>query len=436
VPPPAPPASAPAGVRVAVQGPTTATVAWDRVPSAASYQVQYRDVGHTAWMDLDSFFLSENAAATTMPLVTLAEDTTYVVRVRATNAGGTTDFSPGATFTTEGALGEASKYPTVGLEPEAVPFRLRDGTEWRLWDPFVLYDEDDDLYKVWYTVWGGSEPGFYGNRVMGVGYAWSVDGLDWTRQPGGHVLVPTPGTWDQDGLETVSVVKVNGQFYMWYLGKNYRPYRLQIGLATSPDGVRWTKHPGNPVLSPEQAFEGQNVKEPSVLWDEEAGLFKMWYNGMEGRVVRVGYATSPDGVTWTKLEGPVNGAGSAGWNHVHVVKAPAGGYQMYFLIAYSVYEAWSADGVHDWTLNPNGPVLRARTVNHTWNGAKHDFERLLAYGSPTVVFRDGKIRLYHMRTSTTATEYGDDSMRFGLAIGAAGGGGRIYVPVARTRQAR
>jgi hypothetical protein len=216
------------------------------------------------------------------------------------------------------------------------------------------------------------------------------------------------------------------------LGKSYGPWLHQLGLATSTDGRRWTKHAANPVLSPEQPFEGDTVKEPSVLWDAEEGLFKMWYNGMRSaeRVVRVGYATSQDGVRWTKRRGPVNGEGSAGWNHVNVVKLPGAGrgYLLHALVDYSVLQLWSPDGLTGWRANPDNPVLRARTVGHIWNGAKHDFENILAYGSPSALVRDGRLELYHMRSWYYATEYGDRGMRFGLATGALGDARSVETP--------
>ena len=41
---------------------------------------------------------------------------------------------------------------------------------------------------------------------------------------------------------------------------------------------------------------------PPVIWDETAKLFRMWYSGGEQYEPNaIGYATSPDGLTWTKI---------------------------------------------------------------------------------------------------------------------------------------
>ncbi len=53
----------------------------------------------------------------------------------------------------------------------------------------------------------------------------------------------------------------------------------------------------------------------------EGGEYKMWYSGFDGvQGLRIGYATSSDGVNWTKYAGnPVITNGSSGvWDAVHV----------------------------------------------------------------------------------------------------------------------
>ena len=76
------------------------------------------------------------------------------------------------------------------------------------------------------------------------------------------------------------------------------------------------KHPNNPVLVPDQPWETA-VFRPSVLYDADAGLFRMWYDPASSaawtrhssgkkRIPRdygpykMAYAESEDGVTWRK----------------------------------------------------------------------------------------------------------------------------------------
>ena len=69
------------------------------------------------------------------------------------------------------------------------------------------------------------------------------------------------------------------------------------------DGI-WRKHSGNPVITRTEPWEARAICEPSVLYED--GIYKMWYMGCAtsvGTNAALGYATSPDGLNWTKLPG-------------------------------------------------------------------------------------------------------------------------------------
>jgi hypothetical protein len=64
----------------------------------------------------------------------------------------------------------------------------------------------------------------------------------------------------------------------------------------------FARHPANPVLQPEYEWEFAGGRPRvqlfgTVLWDAEAGLFKMWYTAPRAGTC---YATSADGLRWTK----------------------------------------------------------------------------------------------------------------------------------------
>jgi signal transduction histidine kinase/DNA-binding response OmpR family regulator len=91
-------------------------------------------------------------------------------------------------------------------------------------------------------------------------------------------------------------VLYDGTLYeMWYAGSRGTYTSSRTGYATSPDGIHWTKEPHNPVLGPG----------PPDSWDEmgtnvggvllEGNLYRMWYIGSDGVIDRTGYAVSPRG---------------------------------------------------------------------------------------------------------------------------------------------
>ena len=61
------------------------------------------------------------------------------------------------------------------------------------------------------------------------------------------------------------------------------------------------KHPGNPVLKPDEPWEW--LHGTSVHYDEEQNIFKMWHGVQKGNNMQsgsLGYATSVDGLNWER----------------------------------------------------------------------------------------------------------------------------------------
>jgi len=90
-----------------------------------------------------------------------------------------------------------------------------------------------------------------------------------------------------------------------------------IGLAYSPDGINWTREASNPVFIKGTFgdWDGTWVESPTIVWDSISGLYSMWYNGVDTATwkVLIGLATSSDGVSWTRYAGnPVLNTGAWG----------------------------------------------------------------------------------------------------------------------------
>lgn len=123
------------------------------------------------------------------------------------------------------------------------------------------------------------------------------------------------GQWDAAGIERVAVIRTGREDWrMWYACTGPR---RSIGLATSSDGVQWTKHPGNPVLEPAEPWEEGYLSPSSVL--QVNGKFYLYYWGpghvfpdrVSGklpapRMKYIALATSEDGIHWTR-QGELDG---------------------------------------------------------------------------------------------------------------------------------
>jgi surface protein len=125
---------------------------------------------------------------------------------------------------------------------------------------------------------------------------------DWTKYAGNPVMVPTE-EWEGEITAPMSVIYSDSKYHMWYWsGTIY--LNDQIGYATSTDGINWTKYINNPVLGPgpEGAWDDHIIHTCTVILVDS--IFHMWYSGHtgnhNGRNYRIGHAISQDGVNWTK----------------------------------------------------------------------------------------------------------------------------------------
>ena len=177
--------------------------------------------------------------------------------------------------------------------------------QWELLDAPVLgrgqpgdWDEVDALNPS--VVLHG---GLYYNLYSGydgvrwhTGLATSSDGLKWTKQ--GKVLSPDASTWEGDYIAANgSVIVFDAMFYYWYQAGE----PPKIGLATSTDGIVWNKH-ATPVLEtgPRGSWDERGVADPYVI--QAHGKLFMFFLGQDrARRQRIGVAMSEDGSHWWKL---------------------------------------------------------------------------------------------------------------------------------------
>lgn len=157
-----------------------------------------------------------------------------------------------------------------------------------------------------------------GNKIN-IGYATSPDGVIWTKYENNPVLaVGDFGEWDALWVTCPTVLRDSTGYKMWYLGNDPTFSGFVTGYATSPDGVNWTKYSNNPVLDVgiSGSWDQAVAAVGTVLFN--GTLYEMWYAGAAiFGAPDIGYATSEDGITWKKFEtNPVMVRGEAGsWDN-------------------------------------------------------------------------------------------------------------------------
>ncbi len=157
------------------------------------------------------------------------------------------------------------------------------------WDSWAVHPgavlKDNDIYKMYYC--GYSDQ--FGR--WGIGLATSADGINWVKYPY-PILMGTTG-WEYQ-IGSSAILKKNGIYYLYYYGRNLPSY--SIAVATSLDGINFTKYSGNPILTAVHQWELNGLLYPSVI--EENTQLKMVYMNSNGS--GFGIATSTDGFNWTK----------------------------------------------------------------------------------------------------------------------------------------
>jgi hypothetical protein len=113
--------------------------------------------------------------------------------------------------------------------------------------------------------------------------------VSFTQVGDGPVFAGAPGQWDAAIRERGWIVHENGIYKLWYTGYDgTKSGRRMLGYATSPDGLTWSRHPGNP-LRPDLWIE-----DVMIVRDGEGYLMFA-----EGERDRAHMLTSGDGITWT-----------------------------------------------------------------------------------------------------------------------------------------
>ena len=280
------------------------------------------------------------------------------------------------------------KHPTNPILPRTTVFGEWDAIA--VSDPHVL--DHNDTLRMWYT--GVGWLSVLDTTVhQRIGYAWSLDGINWNQYSNNPVLDKTDGSWDDLGVETSTVIvdstaNPNERYKMWYAGQNSVSGIYDIGYAYSPDGLNWTKSSVNPVLQvgASNSWENAYLEGPSVLLHNDT--LRMWYASVDligdgaptDYTGNIGYAWSIDGINWNKhINNPVfTSYNSTGWDQASVADPHVIIKDNQYYMFYAGLNSWANENfkmgyaISDDGINWTRPVLTP--VLETGNNGEWDDE--------------------------------------------------------------
>lgn len=163
-----------------------------------------------------------------------------------------------------------------------------------LGDPSVL--PEGSGYVMYYAAVQGD----FTDPLVRIFLATSADGVVW-RRTGVPVFLPAASGWDSTNVDTPYVLRrQDGTLAMYYSGNSSNSdVGFQIGLATSTDGINWTRVGTSPILA--TTAEEISLIGPSVVYDPDAAEYVMLYGAInDAYTVDIRRATSQDGTQWTR----------------------------------------------------------------------------------------------------------------------------------------
>jgi predicted GH43/DUF377 family glycosyl hydrolase len=166
--------------------------------------------------------------------------------------------------------------------------------------------QDDGTWVMYFYTWNTSS----GTQADGaIGRATAKDPVGpWTPDAEPILNPGSEGSWDELRVSAPRVVKTDSGYSMYYSGsQKSNGIHTRIGMATSTDGITWTKDDdpattdamyaeSDPILDTgdKQAFVGQ----PMVQQTPDG--WTMIYRAVTApKKMQLGYSTSKDGIHWT-----------------------------------------------------------------------------------------------------------------------------------------
>jgi predicted GH43/DUF377 family glycosyl hydrolase len=225
----------------------------------------------------------------------------------------------------------------------------------------------------------------------------------WKYRGNPVVAEGSSGSWDDEGILEPCVVFAEGRYHIYYTG--YDGTDHAIGLARSTDGKTFTKYGTSALITKGTSgtYDASGCRQPSVLFED--GEFKMWYTAINGATESIAYATSPDGLTWTKyssnpvLSQPSSNWGSNEFGDPCVIRVD-GQYVMYLSGSSSLNNKMvgiaTSDDETSWSLYGSNPI-----TSKAGSGALGQQEIC-----DVAVIKDGPVfRMYFSGRNTASEKY-------------------------------
>ncbi|MDO6439924.1 glycosylase [Cyclobacterium sp. 1_MG-2023] len=192
---------------------------------------------------------------------------------------------------------------------------------------FIMKEEDG--YHMWYTGFDKYDD----NRMLKLGYAFSEDGIEWTRYKDNPIF-------SESWVEDMMVWKEDGVYYMFAEGRGDIAKML-----TSTDRIHWENQGDIDIRKVDGSPISDGPYGTPTVWVEDG----VWYLFYERGDLGIWLATSKDRKVWTNVQDdPIIKIGPEAYDKYGVAVNKVIKYQGNY---YAYYHATSLEDWSDWTMN-------------------------------------------------------------------------------------
>ncbi|WP_314243821.1 hypothetical protein [Empedobacter tilapiae] len=153
----------------------------------------------------------------------------------------------------------------IYTEPIEVMTATLNWEDGQIWSPWVLFDSDENIWKMWYTCSFISPDGLGWTEPRRCGYATSNDGKIWTKRTTPILEGTNDLNWTDTAIMTLHPIKMNNMYYALLSAGDING-NSRVGVVMSNDGINWDLENSRPInLGSKNEFNSSDMYTGQLL---------------------------------------------------------------------------------------------------------------------------------------------------------------------------